>query len=176
MINRVTEGCHFTVEKIDVVVNSIYKVILPLRYMFFFSGGFIYYIYHTLFGFHASLARIVARIQGADPKYLARCTNSRNFALMSIAYQILTGIIPPLRWITYFPAMIFFWMFENLYLIICPVMRLESMMNPVSQPHKEALTCSYKSPTRAIHFLVSFDIIHFIIRFLHGNKEICSLN
>lgn len=153
------------VRVVDVAINAIYQIIYPLRLMFFMSGGFVYWIYHLIGKPHQKLAQIVAKVLGGDPYFLQRCTNSRNYALMVGAYWLVTLLIPPLRWISYIPAMVFLYAMRELYLVPCPVMRMESLMNPVSEPHKHALESDYnKVELKSIHPLVTLDLIHCCIR------------
>jgi hypothetical protein len=148
----ITQIYHNIISYLDSVIYYIYQIIIPIRFLFWASGGIIYTLYEYSLALIMRIPTIlICMIEGVDNKFWDRCTNSRNGAIMIFMYKWLTLLLFPLRVISYIPARIFFWMFENLYLIPCPILRMESLMDPIS--HKNALNCNYKDLFDNIHII-----------------------
>ena len=140
------------VEKIDEVMYYAYTAMMPIRLMLWSTGGLIYTVYeYSLALFMRIPTIIICMIEGVDSHYYDRCTNARNGAIMMFLYKWITLILFPLRPLTYIPARIFFWAFENLYLVICPILRMEALMDPIT--HRNSLNCYYDSLFDNIHFI-----------------------
>lgn len=128
---------------IDRMTSFVFDVIRPIRFCLWCSGGFIYSIYayflslptHLIAGIGSVLCRV-------DPSYYGRCTNTRNFFIMSVCYMVVTRMTCT-RCFTYPFIRPLAWLFENLYLIPCPVLRAESMLDPVT--HENVYPSDYTS-------------------------------
>ena len=119
--------------------------------MLWMTGGFIYTAYEMTLALAMRIPTIIiCLIEGTDSHFYDRCTNSRNGAIMMFLYKWITLILFPLRPLTYIPAKLFFLAFENLYLIPCPILRAEAMLDPVT--HRNSLNCYYDSLFNNIHF------------------------
>ena len=140
------------VEKIDEVMYYAYSAMMPIRLMLWMTGGFIYTAYEMTLALAMRTPTIlICMIEDVDSHFYDRCTNSRNGAIMMFLYKWITLILFPLRPLTYIPAKLFFLAFENLYLIPCPILRMEAMLDPIT--HRNALNCYYDSLLDNIHFI-----------------------
>jgi hypothetical protein len=149
---------HGIIEKVDEVMNYAYAAMTPIRLMLWATGGFIYTIYeYSLALFLRIPTIIICMIENVDSHFFDRCTNSRNGVIIIFLYKWITLVLFPLRPLTYIPAKILFWAFQNLYLIPCPVLRAEAMLDPVT--HRNALNCYYDSISDNIGFIPSLSEI-----------------
>jgi len=137
---------------LDQVVNYIFDLLAPIRMIMWATGGIIY----TLYEFSLALvfripAILISMIEGVDPKFYGRCTNSRNFIIMEFLYKWITFFIFPLRLIMNIPMKIFFGLLENLYLVPCPVIYAEQFIDPIT--HRNATDCEYDSLLDNVHII-----------------------
>ena len=177
----ITPIYHNVIEYIDQVLYYIYTLITPFRLMFWISGGIIYTLYEMSLGLIMRIpAILITMIEGVDNKFWDRCTNARNGAIMIFLYKYLTLILFPLRPLTYIPAKIFFWLFENCYLIPCPILRAEALMDPLT--HRNALNCNYDDLFDNIHIIPTphevivplKNICYYTLHPIEATKEFCS--
>ena len=177
----ITPVYHNVVEYCDQVLFYIYEIITPIRLMFLMTGGFIYPLYEMSLALTMRIpAILITMIEGVDSKFWDRCTNSRNGAIMVFIFKYLTLILFPLRPILYLPVKIFFWAFVNLYLIPCPILRMEALMDPLT--HRNALNCSYDDLFDNIHIIPTpseiivplRNVCWYTIHPMEATKEFCS--
>ncbi len=128
---------------LDTAFSCFLGCVFPLRLFAWFSGGFIYTVYACTLAipFHIP-TYCLSLCLCVDPRYYGRCTNSRNFFLFSFAYMIFTRVTCT-RAFTYPIFRPIAWLFENLYLIPCPVLRAEAAMDPCT--HTNIFPLSYFS-------------------------------
>ena len=176
----ITPIYHNVIEYIDQVLYYIYGIIIPLRLMFWISGGIIYTLYEMSLGLIMRIpAILITMIEGVDNKFWDRCTNARNGAIMAFMYKWATLILFPLRPLSYIPVRIFFWFFVNCYLIPCPILRAEALMDPVT--HRNALNCTYDDFFDNIHIIPTLseitiplkNVCWYTIHPLEATKEFC---
>ena len=177
----ITQVYHNIVEYLDQILYYIYGIITPLRFMFLMTGGFIYPLYEMSLGLIMRIpAILITMIEGVDSKFWDRCTNARNGAIMAFIYKYLTLILFPLRIISYIPVRIFFWLFVNCYLIPCPILRAEALMDPLT--HRNALNCSYDDLFDNIHIIPTLgeitiplrNVCWYSIHPIEATKELCA--
>ena len=127
----------------DIVFSSLLRCVFPLRLFAFAISGWIYatYAWTLALPFHISTYCLSSALC-LDPQYYGRCTNSRNFFLFSCAYMVLTRATCT-RAFTYPIYRPIAWLVENLYLIPCPVLRAEAIMDPCT--HTNIFPVSYMS-------------------------------
>lgn len=134
-------GCLVT--PVDGIVSLFFDLIRPVRFLFWFFGGIIYTVYSYTFALPFHIATTCGSFAcGVDPSYYSRCTNSRNFFLMSVMYAITTRLTCT-RAFTYPFVRPLAWLVENFYLIPCPVLRAESLLDPVT--HENVYPANYTS-------------------------------
>lgn len=138
------------IEMIDIVFDFVYKILYPLRAVLYLTGGFIYTLYEfTLALIFRIPTNIICLIEGWDNRFFDRCSNARNGAIMLFLYKWVSLILFPIRIITYIPAICFFSLFTYAYLVPCPVLRMEALIDPIT--HRKALRCSYPNIFGIIH-------------------------
>ena len=140
-------------QMIDICINPIFMLLLPIRYVFNLSGGFIYNLYHGTLGRPQRwLVGLISALPGKKGyNWMSWCTMSRLLLPVATAFKsihkllLLVPICGWILWIVTLPIL-FYLKLIQLWVIVCPIRNVEAFMAPTTFPKHQTCPGCYDCP------------------------------